>query len=137
MNRLLDVIKIFSLLSCRRGVKLPSDPSGFIDQKIRELTLEKGQPDLLVVDYIGNMTVRNASQNAKDWENQSAAVKGLFLLAKRYNIPVLTAQQINRETIRESRKSKEANLPPSSFANCVTIAQPLFESSDKQLTITT
>jgi hypothetical protein len=31
----------------------------------------------------------------------------LFLLAKRYNIPVLTAQQINRDTIRDSRKSKD------------------------------
>jgi hypothetical protein len=53
------------------------------------------------------MTVRKATAGAKDWENQSQAVKGLFLLAKRYNIPVLTAQQINRDTIRDSRKSKD------------------------------
>jgi hypothetical protein len=53
------------------------------------------------------MTVRKAANGAKDWENQSQAVKGLFLLAKRYNIPVLTAQQINRETIRDTRKSKD------------------------------
>ena len=79
----------------------------YIDQKIRELIATKGKPDLLVVDYIGNMTVRKAANGAKDWENQSQAVKGLFLLAKRYNIPVLTAQQINRETIRDSRKSKD------------------------------
>ena len=79
----------------------------YIDQKIRELIATKGKPDLLVVDYIGNMTVRKAVNGAKDWENQSQAVKGLFLLAKRYNIPVLTAQQINRDTIRDSRKSKD------------------------------
>jgi hypothetical protein len=79
----------------------------YIDQKIRELIATKGKPDLLVVDYIGNMTVRKAVNGAKDWENQSHAVKGLFLLAKRYNIPVLTAQQINRETIRDTRKSKD------------------------------
>ena len=79
----------------------------YIDQKIRELIATKGKPDLLVVDYIGNMTVRKAANGAKDWENQSQAVKGLFLLAKRYNIPVLTAQQINRETIRDTRKSKD------------------------------
>ena len=30
-------------------------------------------------------------------------------MAKRYNIPIITAQQINRETIRDSRKSKENN----------------------------
>jgi replicative DNA helicase len=81
----------------------------YIDQKIRDLIASKGKPDLLVVDYIGNMTVRNAGNNAKDWENQSKAVKELFILAKRYNIPILTAQQINREAIRDNRKSKDAN----------------------------
>ena len=86
------------------------DPTpDYIDGKIRELIATKGKPDLLVVDYIGNMTVRNAANGAKDWENQSKAVQGLFLLAKRYNIPIITAQQINRETIRDSRKSKDAN----------------------------
>ena len=30
-------------------------------------------------------------------------------MAKRYGIPVITAQQINRETIRDARKQKEAN----------------------------
>jgi len=84
------------------------DPTpDYIDGKIRELIATKGKPDLLVVDYIGNMTVRNAPNGSKDWENQSKAVQGLFLLAKRYNIPVLTAQQINRDTIRDSRKSKD------------------------------
>jgi hypothetical protein len=84
------------------------DPTpDYIDSRIRDLIATKGKPDLLVVDYIGNMTVRKAANGAKDWENQSQAVKGLFLLAKRYNIPVLTAQQINRDTIRDSRKSKD------------------------------
>jgi len=81
----------------------------YIDQKIRELIATKGKPDMLVVDYIGNMTVRNAVNGAKDWENQSKAITELFKMAKRYNIPIITAQQINRETIRDSRKSKEAN----------------------------
>jgi hypothetical protein len=40
---------------------------------------------------------------------QSKAIQQLFIMAKRYNIPIITAQQINRETIRDSRKSKEAN----------------------------
>jgi replicative DNA helicase len=81
----------------------------YIDSRIRDLIATKGKPDLLVVDYIGNMTIRNAPNNSKDWENQSQAIKQLFIMAKRYNIPILTAQQINRETIRDSRKSKEAN----------------------------
>ena len=81
----------------------------YIDSRIRDLIAAKGKPDLLVVDYIGNMTVRNAPNNSKDWELQSLAIKQLFIMAKRYQIPILTAQQINRETIRDSRKSKEAN----------------------------
>jgi replicative DNA helicase len=81
----------------------------YIDSRIRDLIATKGKPDLLVVDYIGNMTVRNAPNNAKDWELQSLAVKQLFIMAKRYQIPVVTAQQINRDAIRDSRKSKEAN----------------------------
>ena len=37
------------------------------------------------------------------------AVQELFRMAKRYSIPIITAQQINRETIRDARKAKEAN----------------------------
>ena len=86
------------------------DPTpDYIDSRIRDLIATKGKPDLLVVDYIGNMTVRNAPQNAKDYELQSKAVQELFKMAKRYNIPIITAQQINRETIRDARKAKEAN----------------------------
>jgi len=81
----------------------------YIDSRIRDLIATKGKPDLLVVDYIGNMTVRNPGPASKDWELQSKAIQQLFIMAKRYNIPILTAQQINRETIRDSRKSKEAN----------------------------
>ena len=81
----------------------------YIDSRIRELIATKGKPDLLVVDYIGNMTIRNAMNGSKDWENQSKAITELFKMAKRYSIPIITAQQINRETIRDSRKSKEAN----------------------------
>ena len=81
----------------------------YIDSKIRDLIATKGKPDLLVVDYIGNMTIRNAPQNAKDYELQSKAVQELFKMAKRYNIPIITAQQINREAIRDARKAKEAN----------------------------
>jgi replicative DNA helicase len=81
----------------------------YIDSRIRDLIATRGKPDLLVVDYIGNMTVRNPQANAKDWENQSKAVEQLFVMAKRYGIPILTAQQINRDTIRDARKQKENN----------------------------
>ncbi len=79
----------------------------FIEQKIREITLQKGKPDLIVADYIGNMTTRSTSKNAKHWEKNGDAAEGLFKLAKRYGIPILTAQQINRDSIKENRKRKE------------------------------
>ena len=81
----------------------------YIDSKIRDLIATKGKPDLLVVDYIGNMTVRNPQKGAKDYELQSKAVQELFKMAKRFGIPIITAQQINRETIRDARKAKESN----------------------------
>jgi hypothetical protein len=62
----------------------------------------------VVVDYIGNMTTRSTSKTAKHWEKNGDAAEGLFKIAKRYNIAVLTAQQINRESIKENRKNKES-----------------------------
>ena len=81
----------------------------YIDSRIRDLIGSKGKPDLLIIDYIGNMTIRNAPTNAKDYELQTKAIQQLFIMAKRYNIPVITAQQINREAVRDARKAKENN----------------------------
>jgi hypothetical protein len=80
----------------------------FVEQKIRETASIKGMPDLVVVDYVGNMTTRSTSKTAKHWEKNGDAAEGLFKIAKRYNIAVLTAQQINRESIKENRKNKES-----------------------------
>jgi replicative DNA helicase len=79
----------------------------FVEQKIRDLNNTKGMPDLVVVDYIGNMHSRNTPKGAKAWEKNGDAIEGLFKIAKRFNIPVITAQQINRSTITENRKNKE------------------------------
>jgi hypothetical protein len=80
----------------------------FIEFKIREITNAKGKPDLVIIDYVGNMTTRTTSINAKPWERQGDAFEKLFAMAKKMRIPIITAQQINRETIRETRKTKEA-----------------------------
>jgi hypothetical protein len=80
----------------------------FVDSRIMELTNTKGKPDMVVVDYIGNMKSRTSSKDAKGWEKQGDAAEGLFKLAKKYEIPFLTAQQINAPAIRENRKAKEA-----------------------------
>jgi replicative DNA helicase len=78
----------------------------YIDSRIRDLTNTKGKPDIIFVDYIGNMTTRNSARGQKKWEKEGDAVEGLFKMAKRHHIPIITAQQINREAIRENRKNK-------------------------------
>ena len=65
--------------------------------------------DLVVCDYIGNMTTRTTRSDAKHWEKNGDAAEKLCVLAKKHNIPILTAQQINREAIRENRQKKEAS----------------------------
>jgi len=78
-----------------------------IDMRIRELSNSKGKPDIVIVDYIGEMTIRNANANVKPWELHEKAFDGLCKIARRHNIPILTAQQVNRDTIRESRKTRD------------------------------
>jgi hypothetical protein len=53
------------------------------------------------------MTTRGTSKNAKHWEKNGDASEGLFKLAKRFGIPILTAQQVNRDAIKENRKRKD------------------------------
>ena len=80
----------------------------YVESVIRELMRDptKGKPDMVVVDYIGNMRIRNAPSNKKPWEQQGDAFEKLHILAKRYGVCMLTAQQVNRETIRENRQLK-------------------------------
>ena len=69
--------KIINLLNEKRGkpyfeydVNMEDPTPEYIDSRIRDLIATKGKPDLLVVDYIGNMTIRNPTGITKDWELQ-------------------------------------------------------------------
>jgi hypothetical protein len=88
-------------------VSLEDPTPEYVESRIRELTQTKGRPDLVVIDYMGNMTTRSSRREAKPWEKQGDAFERLHVIAKRYSIPCLTAQQINRDAIRENRKRKE------------------------------
>lgn len=88
-------------------VSLEDPTPEYVDTRIRELIQTKGKPDLIVIDYMGNMKTRDGRRDAKPWEQQGDAFAKLHVLAKRYQIPFLTAQQINRDAIRENRKRKE------------------------------
>jgi hypothetical protein len=78
-----------------------------VDSCIRELANTKGKPDLVVCDYIGNMTTRSTRQGAAPWEKNGDAFEKLFFLAKRHNLPILTARQIKKDAIAENRKQKQ------------------------------
>lgn len=79
----------------------------YVDTRIRELACTKGKPDLVVCDYVGNMHSRSSRASATHWEKNGDAAVGLFALAKKYGIPILTAQQVTKEAIKENRKQKE------------------------------
>lgn len=93
-----------------RYVEAIHDPTPeFIEQTIKAYINDKNieNPDIIFVDYVGNMTTRGTSKQAKPWEKNGDASEGLFILAKKYDLPFVTAQQINRESIKENRKRKE------------------------------
>lgn len=78
-----------------------------IERKLRMVTREHGKPDLIVVDYIGKMTTKNVAKGAKIWERSAEAGIELDNLAKKYQIPVLTAAQLSKTSITEHRKQKK------------------------------
>jgi replicative DNA helicase len=101
----------------------------YIESKIRELASTKGVPEIIIVDYIGNMTTRSSNRNAKYWEHNGDAAVGLFKLSKKYNIPILTAQQVNRDVFRENRKNKEAGKISAYYQDAASGDQRLMHSA--------
>jgi len=55
----------------------------------------RNKPDLIIVDYLGIM--RSTDPARSDWEEQMRAVEDLRKVARVYNIPILTAVQLNRD----------------------------------------
>lgn len=89
-------------------VNMATPTPEYVDAKIREITQSKGKPDLVVCDYIGNMYSTKSSKSAKNWEKQGDALEELFHIARNRSIPILTAQQMNRSTVTDTRKAKES-----------------------------
>ena len=109
-----DVREIADRMSVMKGgsyfeydVNMEDATAEYIDARVRELIATKGKPDLVVVDYMGNMSSRASRRDAKDWEKQGDAYAFMKKLTKRHGISILTAQQINRATFTENRKKRE------------------------------
>ena len=75
------------------------------------------------------MTTRTTNKNAKPWEKNGDAAEALFKIAKRYNLPIVTAQQINRDAIRENRKNKEAGKASAYYQDAASGDQRLMHLS--------
>jgi hypothetical protein len=86
-----------------------ADPTvEYVEARINELIMTKGKPDLVVCDYVGNMYVRSdVGKSTKEYEQVAKVATGLLAIAKKYHVPVLTAQQLNREGLKETRATKE------------------------------
>ncbi len=89
------------------NVNMENPTADFVDMEIRKLERTKGKPDIVVIDYVGNMRDDGVSKNAKKYEQEEAAIIKLFTMGRRWGIPVVTAQQINRDYGKEIRKQRQ------------------------------
>lgn len=80
-----------------------------VDSRIRKYIAADRKPDVIFVDYLGNMALTESARGMKDYEVVAQATVRLRQLARRYRIPVITAQQINREGLKNIRKKEENN----------------------------
>lgn len=106
-NKMIDDYNSISGAYFEYDVNINDPTPEYIESRIRELINTKGKPDIIIADYIGNMTTRKTRKGATYWERAGDAAEGLFRLAKTYKVPILTAQQINRESVRENRKRRD------------------------------
>jgi hypothetical protein len=81
----------------------------YLDQRIQQLTFERGKPDLVVVDYIGIMKGTKTRPNAPNYERVGDATEEVVQVAKRRGVPIITAAQFNRTGMSEKRNAKAKN----------------------------
>jgi len=80
--------KKFYVVDIPRGARVED-----IEVKYLELR-EKLEIDLVIIDYIGIMA--GAEKDENDWQAQGNVAASLHEFARSYNVPVLTAVQLNR-----------------------------------------
>ena len=94
-----------------------NDPTPeYVEAKVRELVANGlPAPDLIVADYVGEMTTRSlmaSNKEIKHWEKGEAAAEGLWKLGLRSGIAILTAGQFTQDAQRDRAKSlREGKLP--------------------------
>lgn len=70
--------------------------------------VNKYEPDLAVIDYIGLMGSANKSNYSQQWESVACVVDEVKEVACQFDVPILSAAQINREGERGSWRPPKA-----------------------------
>lgn len=78
-----------------------------IESNCKQLISAGKKPNVIFVDYLGNMGITESANGMKGHEIISLVTVQLRQLSRKYEIPIITAQQINREGSKENRKKRE------------------------------
>lgn len=70
--------------------------------------VNKYEPDLAVIDYIGLMNASDKTNYSQSWENVAQVVEEVKGVAVQFDVPILSAAQINREGERGSWRPPKA-----------------------------
>jgi replicative DNA helicase len=88
-----------------------------VEAKIKD---QETKPDLVIIDYLAIMQV--SSKEKKSWEAISQLTVELRALARKYDIPFMTAVQVNRDAVDKPKEFYEQQDIAMSF--------PIIQHSD-------
>jgi replicative DNA helicase len=81
-----------------------------MDYHCRNLINSGNKPDAIFVDYLGNMRLSSGmGRDLKKWEMIALISIKLRAMARIFDVPIITAQQVNREALKANRKKQENN----------------------------
>lgn len=128
-GRNLDLIEYKAMLS-DLSEKVPGElvicdrRRGRVTARSIAALVNKAEPDLAVIDYMSLMSSSASNKFSQSWENLAQIVEEVKEVACQFDVPILSAAQINREGERGSwRPPKAVNLAGSDSlgrdADCV------------------
>ena len=81
-----------------------------IEAKCKRLIMREGSLDLILVDYLQLVNPPFKASEGNRTVAVDAIAKGLRVLARRLNVPVITGAQLSREIEKEKRKPRLSDL---------------------------
>jgi|GEM_PF-5111782 len=78
-----------------------------IDYQCRMMQQSGSPPDVIIVDYLGNMGLQRKSGDLQKYQQLAIATVDLRAYGRKHKIPVLTAQQISRDALKQNRKTQD------------------------------